>query len=163
MKKLMVILLSVFLVFSIVACAQQDSTQTVMKAREGKMPSTKDEFNNEVKAIIQDYKTNYDNITSNGGKITKVTFETDFDIEKCSVSRVSSVDDNNIDVELNGYLDLAVETTINGNKATIETAFWYGGGWVQEYPIWSYLVQLVDTDGNVHYYYFRVDYSSTNK
>ena len=160
MKKLIAILLSITLIFSITACTYQGSTQTIMKAREGKMPSTEEEYNNEVKAIIQEYKTNYDTITSNGGKITKVTFKTDFNIEKCYVSRLSNVDDNNIDVEINGYIDLAVKTSINGNKATIETDFWYDGGNVQKYPVWSYLVRLVDTDGNVHYYYFRVDYSS---
>ena len=50
----------------------------------------------------------------------------------------------------------------DGKTVTVSVDWWYSGedSWVNDYLVWSYLVCVKDTDGNSHYYYFRVDYSA---
>ena len=93
------------------------------------------------------------------------SFETDFGVSSCSVSRLSQTDDTDIEVELYGYIDLFVETTCDCRTVTIPIDWWYTGmdSWVNDYLVWSYLVRAIDTNGSSHYYYFRVDYSAYAK
>ena len=93
-----------------------------------------------------------------------VTIETDFEVESCSVPLLSPVNDHDATIELERYIDLAVETACDGNRVTISTAWWCSdGGFARDYPVWSYLVRVRDREGEEHYYYFRADYSALAK
>ena len=99
---------------------------------------------------------------SDGGPVTTVTFDTEYSFVSGSVSRLSKVNDENIETELTGYIDTSPTVTVTGNSVTVHTGFWYtSSSWVSEWPVWSYLVRLIDAEGAEHYYYFRVEYSNT--
>ena len=138
------------------------SKQTVEMANDSLLKAWMGTFNEEaLRTAINDYQSNYHVVTLDGtGKIAYVSFETDFEIAGGSVSRLSPTDNADINVELNGYIDLDVGIRFDGNRVTIETGWWYrDGDWTQNYPVWSYLVRLKDGDGTTHYYYFRIDYT----
>lgn len=113
-------------------------------------------------SAINEYKNNYTNVVLEQGGASSISFETDFEVSSCSVIRLSRIDDTDIEVELNGYIDLFLETGCDGRIITIPVDWWYTGGssWVNNYFVWSYLVRVKDANGSEHYYYFRVDYSS---
>ncbi len=111
-------------------------------------------------STIEEYRSNYQPVGS-ADKSVSVTIETDFDISSYTVSRISKVDDSNIEVELHGYIDLIIDTERNGRQITFKTDWWHRAGEkTKKYTIWSYLVLIRDTEGEDHYYYFRTDYSS---
>ena len=114
-----------------------------------------------LKAAIEEYQTNYTTVSLSAPSRTAcVSFETDFDVASCGVIRLSPTDENDISVELDGYIDLTLETKREGNKVTIATGWWYrDDSWANDYPVWSYLVLLKDINGVTYYYYFRIDYS----
>lgn len=157
MKKTFVVLLIASFVFSLVSCGT-NQTSGVLKAWTG------DYSDEQFIDAINEYQTNYNSIISDGkAEISSVSFNTDFEIVSCSVPRVSFVDNNDIDSELNGGIYLAVETTFDGKEVIVSTDWWYDGSdWTKDYPIWSYLVCVKDADGVAHYYYFRTDYSSND-
>lgn len=111
---------------------------------------------------INKYQSNYDNIVFKSTiEMENVSFETDFEVASCSVSRLSRVDENDIKCEMTSYIDQFIETSFEGHKVTIATDWWnVDGDWVKNHTIWSYLIRMTDKDGNVHYYYFRTDYSA---
>lgn len=115
---------------------------------------TEDKLQKAIKEY-QEHYTPFDSDKPTG--ITKVSFETDFDILEYSVSRLSSVDDSDANIELNGYIDSSIQTEQEGRKISVDTGWWYSSdGWTQNFPVWSYLVHVKDSAGTVHYYYFRV-------
>mgnify|MGYP003304115541 CR=1 FL=1 len=133
-----------------------NKTPTVMKAWSGEFSEE------ELKSAITEYQSNYTKIVLDHGSNASVSFETDFEVSSCSVSRLSRVDDTDIEVELHSYIDLFIKTNCDGRTVTIPINWWYVGddSWVNDYFIWSYLVCVKDTNGNDHYYYFRVDYTA---
>ena len=134
---------------------RETQVSNVMKAWSGEFSE------GELKSAIKKYQRNYANIELNNGT-SDVSFETDFEVSSCSVTRLSTVDDSDIDVELNGYIDTYIETKYEGSTVTIPVDWWCQtkDSWVNDYLIWSYLVRVKDTYGNSSYYYFRVDYSA---
>lgn len=158
MKRLIAFVLAFTILMLLVGCqdTQSQNKPNVMKAWSG-------EFSDEtLKSAIKEYQNNYANVVLKKGGASSVSFETDFEISSCSVSRLSITDDTDLDVELNGYIDLYIATNRNGRTVTIPIDWWYTGSdsWVNDYLIWSYLIHVKDVDGNSHYYYFRVDYSA---
>ena len=128
----------------------------VMKAWSG-------EFSEEnLKVAINDYQMNYANVVLEKGGMSSISFETDFEVSSCSVARLSRTGNVDIEVELNSYIDLFLETNHDGRTVTIPLEWWYTGedSWVNDYWVWSYLVRVNDVNGINHYYYFRVDYSA---
>ena len=123
------------------------------------------EFSKEkLEQAIKEYQQNYTPIVSDGENVSAVSFEPGFDIAEFTVSRLSKVDDRDINVEMKGYIDLHIEEKCDGKKITIATDWWYGlGSNTKAYPVWSYLVYVKDTAGELHYYYFRVQYSAPQK
>ncbi len=121
------------------------------------------EFSEEkrIKAI-KTYQNGYKSIVfQSEADAADVTFGTPFEISSCSVSLLSVVNDNDINVELHGSVYLSVKTSFDKNKATISTNWWLSTtDWARDHSMWSYLVRIKDVEGVVHYYYFRVDYSN---
>ncbi len=115
-----------------------------------------------LKNVIKTYQKGYKNIVfQSESDAANVTFETPFEISSCSVSRLSVVDDNDINVELKGYIDSWIKTSFDKNQATISTNWWLSqADWTRDHSVWSYLVRIKDVEGIEHYYYFRVDYSN---
>ena len=109
---------------------------------------------------IEEYRQNYTPFAS--GKesdLPTVSFETDFDIAEFTVSRLSKVDDSDINIEMKGYIDSHIETERDGRKITVATDWWHKSeGWTKRIPVWSYLIRVEDTAGAEHYYYFSVQY-----
>ena len=117
------------------------------------------EFSEEkLKQAIAEYRDYYTNIVPVNGWDSAVSFKTNFEAVSCSVSRLSRVDDTDITVELNGYIDLYVRTNCSGTTVTVPIDWWYRDN-AKNDTVWSYLVNVKDTGGNLHWYYFRVDYS----
>lgn len=166
MKRLIALLLTVIVLILVVGCQETqtrgektspdatDPKPNVMKAWSGEFSEEK------LKAVINEYQSDYSNIVLEAGSSFKVSFETDCEVSSCYVSRLSCTDDADIEVELNGYIDLIVDSSWDGRTVTIPVGWWCDRlSWVNNYQVWSYLVRIVDVDGGLHYYYFRVDYS----
>ena len=167
MKRLIAFVLTFTIFILSVGCqeTQTPNTETsfiatneisnVMKAWSGEFSE------GELKSAIKKYQRNYANIELNNGT-SDVSFETDFEVSSCSVSRLSRTDDTDMEIELHSYIDLVIETKHDGSMVTIPIDWWYAGedSWVNDYLVWSYLVRVKDTYGNSSYYYFRVDYSA---
>ena len=114
----------------------------------------------ELKAAINTYQGQYSAFAFiNADEAESITFETDFDAVGCMVARLSKTDDTDISVELNGYIDLYLETTCEDNRVTIPVN-WWSQNEINYSPVWSYLVRVSDSDGVDHYYYFRTDYTA---
>ena len=158
MKKTIALVLAFFCFISLVGCSASQPGKTdseILNAWTGEFTEEK------LKETINLYEKKYSNIiiddTVEGAS---VSFEVDFDVTYCRVTRLSCVSKDDILVELNGYIDLYPETEYSGNRVTIHTDWWNDDSWAKNYPIWSYLVLLKDTDNNEHYYYFRTNYSA---
>ena len=92
-------------------------------------------------------------------KPTYISFDVDFPVKSCRVTRVSFVDEHNIEEELYSYIDSPVGQLIEGNTVKLDTSWWYDSGeWTQQYKLWSYLMLIEDMDGQEHYYYCRVNF-----
>ena len=92
-------------------------------------------------------------------KSSYISFDVDFSVKSCRVTRASYVDENNIEEELRSYIDRPVGKLIEGSTIKLDTSWWYGDGeWVQQYQLWSYLMLIEDMDGQEHYYYCRVNF-----
>ena len=90
---------------------------------------------------------------------TYISFEVDFPVKSCRVTRASYVDENNIEEELHSYIDRPVGKLIEGRTIKLDTSWWYSDGeWVQQYQLWSYLMLIEDMEGQEHYYYCRVSF-----
>ena len=155
MKKLIALILALTLLMLLVGCQENRSQNTVLKAWSGEFSEEK------LKAAINEYQKDYENIILEKDGDPSISFETDFEVSSCSVSLLSRIDDTDIEVELHGYIDLALAASFDGKTVTIPVDWWYedDDSWVNDYLVWSYLVSVKDTDGGNHYYYFRVDYS----
>ena len=92
-------------------------------------------------------------------KPTYISFEVDFPVKSCRVTRASYVDENNIEEELHSYIDSRIGTQIEDSTIKLDTSWWYSSGeWTQQHTLWSYLMIVEDMDGQDHYYYCRVDF-----
>ena len=167
MKKLIALVLALVCMLGLVGCQENQPENTdqsnsttlsspALKAWSGEFSEEK------LKSTINVYQSNYKNIVLEKGNTSSISFETDFEVSSCSVSRLSRVDDSDIEVELHSYIDLFIETNCDGRTVTIPINWWYVGddSWVNDYFIWSYLVRVKDTNDSIHYYYFRVDYTA---
>ena len=168
MKKLIAVVLVFVALISLVGCqkTQTHSSEVfsnstneilnVMKAWEGEFSERK------LKSAINEYQKNYTNIVLKKDSASSVSFETNFEVASCSVSRLSSIDDTDSEIELHSYIDLYLETNCDGRKVTVPIDWWYtrNDSWVNDYLVWSYLVRVKDINGSIYYYYFRVDYSA---
>lgn len=122
----------------------------------GTVKLTEDEREN----IINEYQNSYSPIVAGNISISKyVLIEVDFDINVCRVQLLSPVDDND-NTELNCVYDTAVHTRKKRNDILIDIGSWYESDYNHEYTVYSYTVRVEDSDGNDHWYYFRVDYSN---
>lgn len=111
------------------------------------------------KDVINNYVKNCTPVTfQNIGDNKSVSFEVDFDVVSGYTAIISAVDNSDINKELNGYTDNIIRAQTDGKKVTLDVSIWYNDSLKQRYRVWSYLVNLEDTDGNIHFYYFRVDY-----
>jgi len=122
------------------------------------------EFSDEkLRDAIIEYQNNYSNVVfKNKEEASCVSFDVDFEVSSFSVSRLSQASDSDIEAELNGYIDRAIQAKLDNKTVTIYTDWWYmrEDSWVNNYPVWSYLVCFKDTDNVMHNYYFRTDYSA---
>ena len=92
-------------------------------------------------------------------KPTYISFDVDFPVKSCRVTRLSSVDEHNMEEELHSYIDYRAGVLIEGNTIKVDTSWWYNSGeWTQQCKLWSYLMLVEDMDGQEHYYYCRVSY-----
>ena len=92
-------------------------------------------------------------------KSSYISFDVDFSVKSCRVTRASYVDENNIEEELRSYIDRPVGKLIEGSTIKLDTSWWYDDGeWTQQYQLWSYLMLIEDMDGQEHYYYCRVSF-----
>jgi hypothetical protein len=156
MKKLIAFVLTFAILVLLAGCQEAKPQNTnVLKAWSGEFSEEK------LKSAINEYQGNYANIVLEKGDVSTVSFETDFKATSCSVIRLSPTDDTNTEVELNGYIDLFLETHCDGTTVTVPIHWWYAenDSWVNDYLVWSYLVRVKDAFGANHYYYFRIDYS----
>ena len=168
MKKLIALVLALVCVLGLVGCQEpqpENTNQPSNNTTQGSpvLKAWSGEFSEEeLKLAINAYQSNYANIVLKKGNTSSISFETDFEVSSCSVSRLSRVDDADIEVELHSYIDLIVETNCEDRTVTIPINWWYArdDSWVNDYFIWSYLVRVKDTNGSNHYYYFRVDYTA---
>ncbi|MBQ7379707.1 MAG: hypothetical protein IJW70_08565 [Clostridia bacterium] len=168
MKKLIAFALTFILLVLLMGCQENPSQNTETSSdATNKIPNVMQawsgEFSEEeLKSTINEYQKSYTNIVLEEGSASSVSFETDFDASSCSVIRLSRTDATDIEIELNGYIDLFVETNCDGRTVTIPIDWWYAreDSWINDYLVWSYLVRVKDVNGNSHYYYFRVDYSA---
>ena len=157
MKKLIALVLALVCMLGLVGCQENQPENTdVLKAWSGEFSEEK------LKSTINVYQSNYKNIVLEKGKTSNISFETDFEVSSCSVPLISLVDDTDIEVELHSSIYLFIEPNCDGRTVTIPINWWYVGddSWVNDYFIWSYLVRVKDTNDGIHYYYFRVDYTS---
>ena len=168
MKKLIALVLALICVLGLVGCQETQPENTdkhsntttksppVLKAWSGEFSEE------ELRSTINEYQSNYTSIVLEEGSAPSVSFETDFEASSCSVIRLSRTDATDIEIELNGYIDLFIEANCDGRTVTIPIDWWYTGNdsWVNDYFVWSYLVHVKDTNGSNHYYYFRVDYTA---
>lgn len=90
---------------------------------------------------------------------TYISFDVDFPVKSCRVTRLSSVDEHNMEEELHSYIDYRAGVLIEGNTIKADTSWWYSSGeWTQQHKLWSYLMLVEDMEGQEHYYYCRVSY-----
>lgn len=108
------------------------------------------------KAAIEEYQKNYKTINAKE-QGSKVSFDVEYDVLSCSVSRLSYVDKTNFETELYSNIDKYVKVNIDGRSISVSIDWWYKGNNGER--LWSYLVRVIDKQGDAHYYYFRVDYS----
>lgn len=142
-------------VFTLASPITLDKSSNILEIGSG-------EFSEEtLKQAITEYRDYYTNIVPVKGKDSAVSFKTNFEAVSCFVSRLSHVDDTDITEELSGYIDLYVAANCNGTTVTVPIDWWYRDN--NKHTLWSYLVYVKDTDGNLHRYYFRVDYSSNEQ
>lgn len=117
---------------------------------------------------IADYKAGYTPYTSKMANgiltgVSKIAFETDYDIGNASVYRVARVDENNADMELQGYAGEKPQVKWDGRKVTVDIGWWHTAtGFAKSYPVWSYVIRVKDAAGTFHNYYFRVEYATTD-
>lgn len=158
MKKLIALMLASILLLSLAGCGHPEEAEpgddrpgeTILKAWTGEYSKNKRE------EAIREYQRNYSNIVFEDAEdAATVTFEVEHDVASCYVSMVAPVSQSDMEVEVDGYIDLFVKTEYQDNKVTIHT----GWGLEESRPVWSYLVCVKDTEGAAHYYYFRVDYT----
>lgn len=167
-KKLISLVLSIATLILLVGCHEtppknQEASSNFTSKSMNVLKAWSGDFSEEkLKSAINEYQSNYTNIVLEKDNTSSVSFETDFEVSSCSMGRLSRTDDTDIEVELNSYIDLFLETNYDGRTVTIPLDWWYTGedSWVNDYLVWSYLVHVKDANGSNHYYYFRVDYSA---
>lgn len=162
MKKIIIIMLTVLISMELFGCGDNKNTEKnyVLNAWTGDFSQEK------LKDTIYEYQQNYSNIVfEKADDISDVSFEVDFEVSSVFVTLLSRVDERDESVELNGYIDLVVNTKFDKNKVSVNTDWWFrdGESWVNKHPVWSYLVKVTDNKNTEHYYYFRVDYSAFQK
>jgi len=113
---------------------------------------------------INTYQKNYKNIVlSAADKNSAISFSVDFKVASCTVPFTCAVTGNGAEDELKKSYYIAIETQVEGSKITVSVDFWQKDFTVQSNDILSYCINIKDTEGLSHFYYFRVDYSVFEK
>ena len=170
MKKLLSLTLILMLSLSLVGCLPlyvlsnvveffDDSEYAPLYSNRQVITAGEGELSNEALVeVISAYESSCVPILYMGEGST-VSFKVDFDAVVASVSRLSSVKGGDPEFELDKYIDTAPEVDVEGKKITVHLNHFCGSE-IDRYPIWSYLVEVLDSEDNVHCYYFRVDHTA---
>ena len=159
MKKIAGLILTVVLLCSLVGCAllpfvgspvSAKGNSSVQVAWEG------DFSTDELRDTIVKYQRSFSPMLYKD-VASGVSFEVDYEAKGLRIPRVSAAGKNDVDDELVKYVDSAVEGRVDGTKITVVPVD-FSEDTLEGCSVWSYVVCVVDTDGNDHYYYFRVDY-----
>ena len=166
MKKLFAYLCAFALLAALLAgCTPVADDADGTSQRENVLHAWTGEFSEEkLTQAIQKYQNECAAVVVNEEN-TAVSFETDFEVSSHTVVRLSQVDATDIHIELNGYIDLKIESHCDGKIITVSTDWWNEGesSWTKDCTLWSYLVCAKDAGGSEQYYYFRADYSALVK
>ena len=110
--------------------------------------------NEKLLAAIEEYERKYTPFTNTDASY-EVSFDVGFEIATCEVSRIAGVSESDPEFEMTYFFDW--HDTVNHSGSNVIVTVIYPNFRVHEYPSqWSYLVRATDTDGNEHYFYFRV-------
>ena len=140
----------------------QSSTHILTAANAEYLPDA------DTRKAIGDYTAGYIPYTSKMANgvltgVSQIAFETDYDIAKTTVYRVGRVDENNADLELQGYSGEKPKAKWSGRNVTVDVGWWHeADGWTKSHTLWSYIVCVKDSAGGFHNYYFRVEYATTD-
>lgn len=100
---------------------------------------------------IQEYSKSYTPIK--GNDVYEVYFTTNFDMSGAKVYYMSSVNETDPRYELTHYFDKVVPVIGTGMDVIVDIR-------EERVETLSYLIKLTDTEGQKHWYYFRVDYGA---
>ena len=151
-RKVWIVLLALVLVVVTVLLILQGSKKNVMFVRDGFVSD------DVLLDTFETYQKKYRPFAVQP-KPTYISFDVDFPVKSCRVTRLSSVDEHNMEEELHSYIDYRAGVLIEGNTIKVDTSWWYSSGeWTQQCKLWSYLMLVEDMDGQEHYYYCRVSY-----
>ena len=123
MKKTISFLVATIITMSFLGCSTPKTdphtsrTHAVMEAWTGDFSEDK------LIHAINEYENNYTPIGVGEDVTSVLSFETDFEVSSCSVTRLSKVDYEDINGELNGYIDLSLETYYEGKTVTVSTGW----------------------------------------
>lgn len=151
-RKVWIVLIALVLVVVTVLLILQGSKKNVMFVRDGFVSD------DVLLDTFETYQKKYRPFAVQP-KPTYISFDVDFPVKSCRVTRLSSVDEHNMEEELHSYIDYRAGVLIEGNTIKVDTSWWYSSGeWTQQCKLWSYLMLVEDMDGQEHYYYCRVSY-----
>ena len=151
-RKVWIVLIALVLVVVTVLLILQGSKKNVMFVRDGFVSD------DVLLDTFETYQKKYRPFAVQP-KPTYISFDVDFPVKSCRVTRLSSVDEHNMEEELHSYIDYRAGVLIEGNTIKVDTSWWYNSGeWTQQCKLWSYLMLVEDMDGQEHYYYCRVSY-----
>ena len=151
-RKVWIVLIALVLVVVTVLLILQGSKKNVMFVRDGFVSD------DVLLDTFETYQKKYRPFAVQP-KPTYISFDVDFPVKSCRVTRLSSVDEHNMEEELHSYIDYRAGVLIEGNTIKVDTSWWYSSGeWTQQHKLWSYLMLVEDMEGQEHYYYCRVSY-----
>ena len=151
-RKVWIVLIALVLVVVTVLLILQGSKKNVMFVRDGFISD------DVLLDTFETYQKKYRPFAVQP-KPTYISFDVDFPVKSCRVTRLSSVDEHNMEEELHSYIDYRAGTLIEDSTIKVDTSWWYNSGeWTQQHKLWSYLMLVEDMEGQEHYYYCRVSY-----
>lgn len=153
------ILILVILAGSLCACKKPEKGEyiddSVLAAWQGKY--SKDARKTAIAEYFEDYIPVYAMNIESGC----VSFRLDFQAAEWGSVTLAPVDDSIKDFEVNTVVDFSTELSIDGDVATVNIDWWYQApAATKQYLQWSYLFWVKDTEGEQHYFYFRVNYKA---
>ncbi len=158
-KKLTAFLLAIIACITLIGCSASNTENAII----AETISWNGAFSEDsLKDKIDSYTRRYRGVDLTvGNKEKPFKIQIAKDVESYSVSRLSSVGDD-VEHELSSYIDSYINSSYERSSGylTLDASWWFEDedSWVQEYPTWSYLINTRDVNGEVTYYYFRVNY-----